>query len=129
MGAAAVFRNRSGAPYSKDTLGDDFRAVRAKVFGQAEDRQLADFRRSGVAEAVSGDVTPAKLSSKMANTISTSNKLYRTYSPQKLSDVRDVDAARRRGRAKLREQKPTESVTTPDQKCQASAQQNATSLK
>jgi hypothetical protein len=32
VGAAAVFRNRSGAPYSKDTLGDDFRAVRAKVF-------------------------------------------------------------------------------------------------
>ncbi len=27
--AAPVFRNRSGRPYSKDTLGDDFRDVRA----------------------------------------------------------------------------------------------------
>ena len=25
---APIFRNRSRAPYSKDTLGDDFRAVR-----------------------------------------------------------------------------------------------------
>jgi hypothetical protein len=25
---APIFRNRSGAPYSKDTLGDDFRDVR-----------------------------------------------------------------------------------------------------
>jgi len=27
VGDAPLFRNRSGAPYSKDTLGDDFRAV------------------------------------------------------------------------------------------------------
>lgn len=47
VGAAPIFRNRSGAPYSKDTLGDDFRAVRSNIFGTEETRQLADFRRSG----------------------------------------------------------------------------------
>ena len=116
VGAAAIFRNRSGAPYSKDTLGDDFRAVRALVFGPEETRQLADFRRSGTAEAVTGDIQPSKLSAKMANTISTSNKLHRTYSPTKLTDVRDADAARRRGRTKLREQSSSKSVTTPARK-------------
>ena len=30
---APIFRNRSGRAYSKDTLGDDFRDVRALVFG------------------------------------------------------------------------------------------------
>ena len=59
--------------------------------------------------------------SKMANTISTSNKLYRTYSPQKLSDVRDVVAARRRGRAKL----GTKAIsnTAPDKKCHSAVQE------
>jgi hypothetical protein len=79
VGVAPVFRNRSGALYSKDTLGDDFRAVRAMVFGPAEGRQLADFRRSGAVEALSGDVPPAKLASKMANTLSASNRLHKTY--------------------------------------------------
>jgi hypothetical protein len=32
-GEAYIFRNRSGAPYSKDTLGDDFRDIRAAEFG------------------------------------------------------------------------------------------------
>src|ERR1700733_6634905 len=45
---APIFRNRSGRAYSKDTLGDDFRDVRALVFGLDERRTLADFRRSGL---------------------------------------------------------------------------------
>jgi len=56
-----IFRNRSGRPYSKDTLGDDFKAVRELVFGNGETRQLADFRRSGTVEALAGDATPEKL--------------------------------------------------------------------
>ena len=35
-GDAFLFRNRSGAPYSSDTLGDDFRDVRHRQFGSAE---------------------------------------------------------------------------------------------
>lgn len=57
-GTAPIFRNRSGRPYSKDTPGDDFRAVRTMVFGQAETRQMADFRRSGSVEALEGEAPP-----------------------------------------------------------------------
>lgn len=112
-GAAPIFRNRSGRPYSKDTLGDDFRAVRAILFGMAETRQMADLRRSGSAEALEGDATPEKLSGKMANTLSASNRLHKTYAPARLASVRDVDDARRRGRTKLREQIGDESVRAP----------------
>ena len=35
-GEAYIFRNRSGAPYSSDTLGDDFRDVRRTLFGERE---------------------------------------------------------------------------------------------
>jgi hypothetical protein len=125
VGAAPIFRNCSGAPYSKDTLGDDFRAVRTMVFGEAERRQLADFRRSGTVEAFAGDAPPEKVSAKMANTLSQSNKLHQTYAPPQLASVRDADAARRRGRVKLRgeggagERKLAESVPPPAQKCPA----------
>jgi hypothetical protein len=48
---APLFRNRTGAAYSKDTLGDDFRAVRAAVF-PGDTRKLMDTRRSGAVEAL-----------------------------------------------------------------------------
>jgi hypothetical protein len=104
-----IFRNRSGRPYSKDTLGDDFRDVREMVFGADEKRQLADFRRSGTVEAFAGKATAEDVSAKMANTLSASNQLHRTYSPIQLSAVRDADAARNRGRRRLREQNRGES--------------------
>jgi hypothetical protein len=112
-GAAAIFRNRSGTAYTKDTLGDDFRAVRTVVFGEAEKRQLQDFRRSGTVEALTGEVAPTNLSAKMANNISESTRLQQTYGPVQLVQVREADAARRRGRARLREQKPAKSVIAP----------------
>ena len=93
---APIFRNRSGPPYTKDTLGDDFRAVRARSVRRGETRQLADFRRSGSVEALAGDVEPEKLSSKMANSLSASNRLHKTYAPVQLASVRDADAARQR---------------------------------
>ena len=129
VGVAPIFRNRSGQPYSKDTLGDDFRTVRSMVFGAAEDRQLADFRRSGSVEALAGDVPPEKLAAKMANTLSASNRLHKTYAPVVLGSVRDADAARKRGRAKLREQKPTESVTAPAGKYHHTVQKKPKPLK
>jgi hypothetical protein len=101
----AIFRNRSGRKYSKDTLGDDFRAVRTMVFGEGEKRQLADFRGSGTVEAFAGDASPEKVSAKMANTLSQSNRLHQIYAPPQLASVRDTDVARRRGRAKLRGEK------------------------
>ena len=99
---AYIFRNRSGAPYSKDTLGDDFRKVRIATFGGREKRTLADFRRSGAQEAIAGDATPAALAHAMGNTLSASNALFATYCPVNRATIQSVMEARRRGRAKLR---------------------------
>jgi len=113
---APIFRNHSGAPYSKDTLGDDFRDVRALVFGHQETRRLADFRRAGTVEALVGGIDPETLSNKMANTLSRSNFLHDTYAPVQLVRVREADAARKRGRAKLREQKQDKKLHGAGQK-------------
>lgn len=93
-GDAYIFRNRSGARYSVDTLGDDFRDVRILEFGPLERRTIGhDFRRTGVAEA---------LAHAMGNTLSASNALFATYVPVNVTTLRDVMAARRAGRRKLR---------------------------
>jgi hypothetical protein len=65
--------------------------------GQAETRQMADFRRSGSVDALEGEAPPEKLSSTMANTLSASNRLHKTYGPVMLAAVRDADAARAAG--------------------------------
>ena len=102
-GEAYIFHNRSGSPYSSDTLGDDFRAVRSAAFGERDKRTLADFRRSGAHEAIAGEATPAALAHAMGNTLGASNALFATYCPVNLTTIRSVMEARRRGRAKLRE--------------------------
>jgi hypothetical protein len=107
IGDALLFRNRSGAPYSKDTLGDDFREIRQMVLGPEDDRQLADLRRSGTVEAFAGKADPASVSSKMANTLSASNRLHKTYNPVNVVVVREVDAARTVGRKRLRTKNKT----------------------
>jgi hypothetical protein len=99
---AAIFRNRSGRPYSKDTLGDDFRDIREEVF-PGDTRQLQDLRRSGAVEALAGEVDPGALSAKMANSIDQSAELQRTYLPNRLAVVRSADKARQLGRKRLRE--------------------------
>jgi hypothetical protein len=101
-GEAYIFRNRSGAPYSSDTLGDDFRDIRARVFGARDKRTLADFRRSGAVEAIAGGARAEELAHAMGNTLSASNALYATYVPVNLATIRGVMDARRRGRTKLR---------------------------
>ena len=111
VGIATIFRNRSGQPYTKDTLGDDFRVVRELAFGSQEKRQMADFRRSGSVEALEGGASPHELQSKMTNTLASSSSLYQTYSPNMLGTVRGVDVSRLRGRTLLREQNAVEIVT------------------
>src|SRR5690606_9474352 len=98
---APLFRNRSGAPYSKDTLGDDFRTIREAVF-PGDTRTLMDFRRSGAIEALAGDVQPGALASKMANSIDQSKELQATYLPVDSAVVRLADDARLAGRQRLR---------------------------
>jgi len=102
-GDAYIFRNRSGAPYSKDTLGDDFRDVRAVEFGGLERRTIGhDIRRTGAGEAIVGDAQPAHLAHAMGNTLSASNALFATYVPVNVATLRTVAEARRRGRSRLR---------------------------
>lgn len=98
---AILFRTRSGAPYSRETLGHDFAAVRALAF-PGDKRRLMDMRRSGVVEAVAGDAGPIALAAKLANSIGRSNALHKTYAPVDIEAVRNVDAARLRGRRLMR---------------------------
>jgi hypothetical protein len=99
-----ILRNRSGAPYSRFTMPDDFRAVCESLFPR-DTRTLADMRRSGALEARAGGVDPATLAAKMANTIDTSNAIHSAYQPVDLAAVRQADLARRKGRRIMREGK------------------------
>ena len=87
--------------YSKDTLGDDFRDVRASVF-PGDTRRLMDLRRTGNVEAVIGGAEPSQLSAKLSNTLSQSNQIFDTYSPVQLATVREADKAREEGRRRMR---------------------------
>lgn len=109
---APIFRNRSGSPYSKDTLGDDFRAIR-EAFNPADKRQLADMRRSGAVEGDAGGGSLADQANKMANSVDTNKRLRKTYNPTNVASVRRFDGARALGAALL-EQNRTKSVTAPD---------------
>src|SRR5215813_3336012 len=101
-GDAYIFRNRSGAPYSSDTLGDDFRDVRAAEFGPLDRRTIGhDFRRTGAVEAIAGGAKAEQLAHAMGNTLSASNALFATYVPVNVASLREVQAARRAGRRKL----------------------------
>lgn len=92
---------RPPVPYTKDTLGDDMRAVRNAMF-PGDKRQLQDFRRSGAIETVAGVVDPAHLAGKMANSIDTNRELQSTYTPHTATVVRLADEARDRGRTAMR---------------------------
>jgi hypothetical protein len=102
-GDAYIFRNRSGAPYSSDTLGDDFRDVRTIEFGSLERRTIGhDFRRTGAVEAITGGAKAEQVAHAMGNTLSASNALFAIYVPVNVATLRDVMNARRAGRRKLR---------------------------
>lgn len=88
-------------PYQKDVLGKDFRVVRDVAF-PGDERKIMDFRRSGAVEATAGQVDPAALAGKMANSIDTNRDLQATYQPHSAALVRLADEARARGRPLLR---------------------------
>lgn len=98
---APILRNRSGAPYSKDTLADDFRAVRNALM-PGDTRRLMDMRRTGNVEAAVGGAGAPTLSAKSGNTIGQSNALHETYTPVQLAAVRQADRARETGRKRLK---------------------------
>lgn len=98
---AALFRTRSGNVYREATLAHDFAAIRDHVF-PGDKRRLMDMRRSGVVEAIAGDVGPLGLSAKLANSISRFNTLHKTYAPVDVEAIRGTDEARIKGRRKMR---------------------------
>jgi hypothetical protein len=98
---AILFRTRSGNVYSRETLGHDFAVVRALAFPD-DKRRLMDMRRSGVVEAMAGDDGPISLAAKLANSIGRSNTLHKTYAPVDIEAVRSTDAARLKGRQRMR---------------------------
>src|SRR5262249_58824806 len=101
-GDAYIFRNRSGAPYSSDPLGDDFRDVRGVEFGPLERRTIGhDFRRTGAVEAITGGAKAEHVAHAMGNTLSASNALFATYVPVNQATLRSVVEPRRRGRQKV----------------------------
>lgn len=89
--------------YGKNTLGKEFRIVRARLFGETETRQLADFRRSGAIEAIAGGTNAESLAHAMGNTLDASNTLFETYVPIDETVIRNVAEARRKGRRKMRD--------------------------
>ena len=93
-------RNRSGHTYSKDTLGDDFRTVRAATF-PGDTRRMMDLRRTANVEAMIGGAEPSQMSAKLSNTLSQSNSIYDTYTPRRLEAVKQADKARKRGKKSL----------------------------
>src|SRR6185312_13995192 len=99
---AILFRTRSGSPYREATLAHDFAWIREKAF-PGDKRRLMDVRRSGVVEAIAGEAGPLGLAAKLANSIGRSNTLHRTYAPVDIQAVRGTDAARLKGRRKMRD--------------------------
>jgi hypothetical protein len=99
---APIFRNRSGTIYSKDTLGDDFRDIRAKVF-PGDTRRIMDIRRTGAVEALAGGADLGGIGNKMANSLAESKALQKVYLPKRTASVRLIDDARKRGRKVLGE--------------------------
>lgn len=123
---AVLFRNRSGNPYRADTLSDDFADVRELTFC-GDKRRLMDMRRSGVVEAIAGDAGPLGLSAKLANSIERSNTLHKTYAPVDIEAVLNADAARLKGRRKMRAVNETRAKVSKMQSTRVSNREGDTS--
>jgi hypothetical protein len=59
-------------------------------------------RLSKQCDAIACDVGPLGLSAKLANSIERSNTLHKTYAPFDIEAVRNADAARLKGRRRIR---------------------------
>lgn len=94
-------RQRNGHAYrSKDTFGDDFRAVR-KIAFPGDTRQFQDLRRSGNVEADAAGADKATMAAILANSMDRSRFLDETYTPPTVTKAREVAAQRLKGRRKL----------------------------
>lgn len=99
---APIIRQRNGQAYrSKDTFGDDFRAVRLVAFGPTEKRQFLDIRRSANVEADAAGADKATMGELLANGLANNNFLDATYTPPTVAKAREVAIQRLEGRRKL----------------------------
>ena len=96
-----ILRQRNGNAYrSKDTFGDDFRAVR-RAINPDEKRQLLDIRRSANVEADAAGADKRTMGELLANGLADSAFLDETYTPPTVTKAREVAAQRLQGRLKL----------------------------
>jgi hypothetical protein len=96
-----LIRQRNGQAYrSKDTFGDDFRAVRKAVF-PGDTRQFLDIRRSGNVEADAAGADKATMGELLANGLADSRFLDETYTPPTVTKAREVAQKRLEGRRML----------------------------
>lgn len=96
-----ILRQRNGEAYrSKDTFGDDFRAVRAIAF-PGDERQFLDIRRSANVEADAAGADKKTMGELLANGLADNRFLEETYTPPTVAKARDVAAQRLLGREKL----------------------------
>jgi hypothetical protein len=97
-----IIRQRDGNAYrSKDTFGDDFRAVREIAFGSDEDRKFLDIRRGANVEADAAGADKKTMGELLANGLADNRFLEETYTPPTVAKAREVAAQRMAGRAKL----------------------------
>src|SRR3954469_15685843 len=96
-------RQRNGQAYrSKDTVGDDFRAVRsAHLPADRQVVQLIDFRRSGNVEADVARADKSTMGEILANGLASSAFLDATYTPPTVTKAKEVAELRAQGRRKL----------------------------
>ena len=99
---APIFMTRTGAAYTKNSLAEDFRAIRKLLF-PGDTRQLQDMRRTVAVEAQSGGADLSVISQKMANTVASPAHLQKTYLLVNQAAVELADEARKRGRRRIRE--------------------------
>lgn len=93
-----MIRRYNGVPYrSKDTFGDDFRAIRTIAL-PGDTRQFLDLRRSALTEARLGGATKDDIGLAAANRVDRSAKLEETYL---LGASERVLEARHAGRLKM----------------------------
>jgi hypothetical protein len=96
-----IIRQRNGSAYrSKDTFGDDFRAVRKKAL-PGDARQFMDLRRSGNVEADAAGADKKTMGELLANGLADNKFLDDTYTPPTVAKAREVAEKRVQGRAKL----------------------------
>lgn len=92
-----LFRTEKGMAFTKNRLTEIHAEMRvAAMLGDT--RKLLDIRRSASTEALAGGVHGLGLSTMMANSLSQSNSLERTYLPIQIGKVRDIADARQEGR-------------------------------